>query len=96
MMLPNFILAQSQQSTEMGLDQKIDKAENKLGNVNTLGAGVFYDFNSPIDKLLQQRKELEKSRLESIEAEKRFRRAMQKSDDDKGQGLAQIIGGDDA
>ncbi|MBD01372.1 MAG: alanine glycine permease [Crocinitomicaceae bacterium] len=26
MMLPNFILAQSQQSTEMGLDQKIDKA----------------------------------------------------------------------
>ena len=76
--------------------KKIDKAENKLGNVNTLGAGVFYDFNSPIDKLIQQRKELEKSRLESIEAEKRFRRAMQKSDDDKGQGLARIMGVDDA
>ena len=26
MILPNFILAQSQQATEMGLDQKIDKA----------------------------------------------------------------------
>ena len=26
MILPNFILGQSQQATEMGLDQKIDKA----------------------------------------------------------------------
>jgi hypothetical protein len=30
MILPNFILAQSQQATEMGLDQKIDKAFKHL------------------------------------------------------------------
>ena len=52
--------------------KKIDNAEKKLGNVNTLGSGVFYDLESPIDKLLRQRKEMEKSRLESIEAEKRL------------------------
>ena len=76
--------------------KKIDKAENKLGNVNTLGAGVFYDFNSPVDKLLAQRKEMEKSRAESIEAEKRFRQSMRTADEDKGKGLPGILGVDNA
>ena len=76
--------------------KKIDKAENKLGNVNTLGAGVFYDLESPIDKLLRQRKEMEKSRLESIEAEKRFRQSMRTADEDKGKGLPGILGVDNA
>ena len=88
--------AKPQRMTPTKSFQQIKKSEKQLSNVNTLGAGVFYDFNSPVDKLLAQRKEMEKSRAESIEAEKRFRRAMQKSDDDKGQGLAQIIGVDDA
>ena len=76
--------------------KKIDKAENKLGNVNTLGAGVFYDLESPIDKLLRQRKEMEKSRAESIEAEKRFRQSMRTADEDKGKGLPGILGVDNA
>ena len=68
----------------------------QLGNVNTLGAGVFYDFNSPVDKLLAQRKEMEKSRAESIEAEKRFRQSMRTADEDKGKGLPGILGVDNA
>ena len=76
--------------------KKIEKAENKLGNVNTLGSGVFYDLESPIDKLLRQRKEMEKSRLESIEAEKRFRQSMRTADEDKGKGLPGILGVDNA
>ena len=76
--------------------KKIDKAENKLGNVNTLGSGVFYDLESPIDKLLRQRKEMEKSRLESNEAEKRFRQSMRTANEDKGSGLPGILGVDDA
>ena len=76
--------------------KKIEKAENKLGNLNTLGSGVFYDLESPIDKLLRQRKEMEKSRLESIEAEKRFRQSMRTTNEDKGSGLPGILGVDDA
>ena len=88
--------AKPQRMTPTKSFQQIKKSEKQLGNVNTLGAGVFYDFNSPVDKLLAQRKEMEKSRAESIEAEKRFRQSMRTADEDKGKGLPGILGVDNA
>ena len=88
--------AKPQRMTPTKSFQQIKKSEKQLGNVNTLGAGVFYDFNSPVDKLLAQRREMEKSRAESIEAEKRFKQSMRTADEDKGKGLPGILGVDNA
>ena len=44
----------------------------------------------------KQSKEMEKSRAESIEAEKRFRQSMRTADEDKGKGLPGILGVDNA
>ena len=76
--------------------QQIKNTEKKLGNVNTIGSDVFFNLKKPVDEYLQMRKELDRSSEESKAAEKRFKQLQFKFDEDKGKGLAGILGVDDA